>query len=69
MLMDMRHQNLLSKYIGYRKMVEKKAVPNPKRIIFYRDGVSEGQFKTVLETEVPRIKCTEFSRILTFTVS
>ena len=37
-------------------MVEKKANPSPRRIIFYRDGVSEGQFKTVLETEVPRLK-------------
>jgi len=37
-------------------MKEKKANPNPKRIIFYRDGVSEGQFKTVLEDEVPLIK-------------
>jgi len=47
---------ILSKYIGYRRMREKKPNFNPKRIIFYRDGVSEGQFRTVLETEVPRIK-------------
>ncbi|KAF8579319.1 argonaute-like protein [Ramaria rubella] len=28
----------------------------PKKVIFFRDGVSEGQFKTVLTEEVPRIK-------------
>lgn len=28
----------------------------PKRILFYRDGVSEGQFKEVLEAEVKAIK-------------
>lgn len=27
----------------------------PKRIIFYRDGVSEGQFKQVQKEEVPQI--------------
>lgn len=35
--------------MGYQKAVEKKALPAPKRIIFYRDGVSEGQFSHVLE--------------------
>ncbi|KNZ81482.1 Protein argonaute-2 [Termitomyces sp. J132] len=39
----------LGKYIGYRAHVERKPSPNPKRIIFYRDGVSEGQFKQVLD--------------------
>ncbi|KAF8335043.1 argonaute-like protein [Cantharellus anzutake] len=48
--------HVLGKYIGYRKVKERKPSAFPKRIIFYRDGVSEGQFKTVLETEVPRIK-------------
>jgi eukaryotic translation initiation factor 2C len=28
----------------------------PKRAIFFRDGVSEGQFKQVIEGEVPKIK-------------
>lgn len=28
----------------------------PERILFYRDGVSEGQFKEVLENEVQNIK-------------
>jgi len=29
---------------------------SPKRILFYRDGVSEGQFATVLEEELPLIR-------------
>ncbi|KAF8076456.1 argonaute-like protein [Lyophyllum atratum] len=43
--------HVLTKYVGYRAAVEKKsgAAAAPKRIIFYRDGVSEGQFKQVLE--------------------
>lgn len=28
----------------------------PERILFYRDGVSEGQFKAVLDNEVQAIK-------------
>ena len=28
----------------------------PKRAIFFRDGVSEGQFKQVIEGEIPKIK-------------
>jgi len=28
----------------------------PKRVIFFRDGVSEGQFSQVIELEVPKIK-------------
>ncbi|KAG6866468.1 hypothetical protein C0991_003986 [Blastosporella zonata] len=46
----------LGKYIGYRTYVEKRSPSAPKRIIFYRDGVSEGQFKQVLEQELPALK-------------
>ncbi|KAF7352729.1 Argonaute-like protein [Mycena venus] len=48
----------LSMYMRYREMAERKAAGTtaPKRIIFYRDGVSEGQFKQVLEQELPLIK-------------
>ncbi|KIK66591.1 hypothetical protein GYMLUDRAFT_69767 [Collybiopsis luxurians FD-317 M1] len=48
----------LQMYIGYRTAVEKKAPQNapPKRVIFYRDGVSEGQFKQVLEQELTALK-------------
>ncbi|KAJ7129589.1 Piwi domain-containing protein, partial [Mycena epipterygia] len=51
-------KHVLSMYMKYREMAEKKAAGNtaPKRIIFYRDGVSEGQFKQVLEQELPLIK-------------
>ena len=28
----------------------------PKRIVFFRDGVSEGQFHTVVQEELPQIR-------------
>jgi len=49
-------KHMIEMYMGYRQKQEKKANTAPKRIIFYRDGVSEGQFKQVLEIELPRIK-------------
>ncbi|KDR82147.1 hypothetical protein GALMADRAFT_222027 [Galerina marginata CBS 339.88] len=42
-------KDILGLYKGYRQNVEKQKQLNPKRLIFYRDGVSEGQFKHVLE--------------------
>ncbi|KAJ7774161.1 argonaute-like protein [Mycena maculata] len=49
---------LLTRYIWYRR--EKENVPAehqpPKRIIFYRDGVDEGQFQKVVNDELPMIK-------------
>ena len=48
---------MITKFIDYRKMAEKRLTNQaPKRIIFYRDGVSEGQFKQVLEKELPLIR-------------
>ncbi|KAJ6562409.1 argonaute-like protein [Mycena capillaripes] len=49
---------LLNKYMSYRSAVEKVTPANkaPKRLIFYRDGVSEGQFQQVLDHELPLIK-------------
>ncbi|KAJ7141526.1 argonaute-like protein, partial [Mycena filopes] len=47
---------VLGKYLDYRKNAEKASDPAPKRLIFYRDGVSEGQFQQVLDFELPRIK-------------
>ncbi|KAI0092008.1 argonaute-like protein [Irpex rosettiformis] len=49
-------EDVIKKFIGYRKMVEKVANAAPKRIIFYRDGVSEGQFRQVLEKELPLLQ-------------
>ncbi|KAK0421940.1 argonaute-like protein [Armillaria borealis] len=37
-------------YCDYHKNVERKVQVKPERIIVYRDGVSEGQFKEVLDT-------------------
>ncbi|KAG8703536.1 hypothetical protein FRC08_002787 [Ceratobasidium sp. 394] len=48
--------HIIKLYQGYQKAMEEKAAPGPKRILFYRDGVSEGQFKTVLEKELPALK-------------
>ncbi|KAH8830505.1 argonaute-like protein [Flagelloscypha sp. PMI_526] len=51
-------KTIITKFMAYRKQVE-KVHPNltqPKRIIFYRDGVSEGQFAQVLGQELPRIQ-------------
>ncbi|KAJ3529107.1 hypothetical protein NM688_g7899 [Phlebia brevispora] len=49
-------KGMLEMYMDYRVKMEKKPNPAPKRIIFYRDGVSEGQFKQVLEKELPSIQ-------------
>ena len=48
---------MIKKFIDYRTQVENRQTNRaPKRILFFRDGVSEGQFKQVLEDELPRIK-------------
>ena len=48
---------MITKYINYRASFEKRQTNlSPKRIIFYRDGVSEGQFKQVLDEELPLVK-------------
>ncbi|EIN10450.1 argonaute-like protein [Punctularia strigosozonata HHB-11173 SS5] len=54
-------KHMLTMYMGYRASVEKKAKKEPSRIILYRDGVSEGQFKQVLEQELPQLQeaCSE----------
>jgi len=64
-------KHVLSMYMRYREMAEKKGANSaPKRIIFYRDGVSEGQFKQVLEQELPLLKnaCKELGINPTITV-
>ena len=40
----------------------------PKRAIFFRDGVSEGQFKQVIDDEVPKIKGVYLSSVLALRV-
>ncbi|KAN0097521.1 Piwi domain containing protein [Tylopilus felleus] len=49
-------KHILTMYMRYRQAVEKKTSDiGPTRLIFFRDGVSEGQFKQVLEFDA----CTE----------
>ncbi|RDX49272.1 argonaute-like protein [Lentinus brumalis] len=48
-------ENVLNMYKSYRTEREKKPF-NLKRIIFYRDGVSEGEFRKVIEQELPQLK-------------
>ncbi|TFK35934.1 argonaute-like protein [Crucibulum laeve] len=49
-------KSILEMHKSYREKVEKAADGYPKRLIFYRDGVSEGQFEQVLQNELPRIQ-------------
>jgi len=49
-------KDVLQKFMQYRQMVEKQTKLAPKRLIFYRDGVSEGQFQQVLDQELPLLK-------------
>ncbi|KAG6899902.1 hypothetical protein C0993_005481, partial [Termitomyces sp. T159_Od127] len=49
-------KEILGKYADYRSKVERQPQPTPRRLIFYRDGVSEGQFQQVLDLELPLIK-------------
>ncbi|KAI0696653.1 argonaute-like protein [Cerioporus squamosus] len=48
-------ENVLNMYKSYRTGKERKPF-NLKRIIFYRDGVSEGEFRKVIEQELPQLK-------------
>ncbi|KAG8885867.1 hypothetical protein FRB97_009029 [Tulasnella sp. 331] len=65
-------RSILSDFIGYKAKVENKPGVLPKRIIMYRDGVSEGQFAHVIEHEIPKIKAAckahNISAKLTFVV-
>ncbi|KAH9853511.1 argonaute-like protein [Lenzites betulinus] len=47
--------NIFTMYQAYRTNVEKKTTA-ARRVIFYRDGVSEGQFQHVLEYELPQLR-------------
>jgi len=50
--------SIIKDYIDYQRNVEKKLPQDfkPKRLIFFRDGVSEGQFAEVKEKEVEILK-------------
>ncbi|KAF7330092.1 Argonaute-like protein [Mycena kentingensis (nom. inval.)] len=49
---------VIQRYMNYRVVEEKIPEANkaPKRLFFFRDGVSEGQFQQVLDHELPLIK-------------
>ncbi|KAF5364873.1 hypothetical protein D9757_013044 [Collybiopsis confluens] len=51
-------KDIIATYFSYQEKVEKKsrALCSPKRLLFFRDGVSEGQFAQVLKEEVKAIK-------------
>ncbi|KAK1235216.1 hypothetical protein PQX77_001568, partial [Marasmius sp. AFHP31] len=49
-------KNLLKKYMNYREQVEKHAVIKPSRLLFFRDGVSEGQYQQVKDLEIRVIR-------------
>ncbi|KAG8704598.1 hypothetical protein FRC08_002139 [Ceratobasidium sp. 394] len=47
---------IIKKFQTYRTVVEKKVNPGPKRILYYRDGVDEGQFKHILNNELKALQ-------------
>ncbi|XP_015785548.1 protein argonaute-2 [Tetranychus urticae] len=55
-LPDMVYE-LLNTYVNKNMKTDSKSVDNilPERLIFYRDGVSDGQFSKVMEKEIERM--------------
>ncbi|ESK90827.1 argonaute-like protein [Moniliophthora roreri MCA 2997] len=51
----------MARYMDYRKNQEKRPNFQPKRLLFFRDGVSEGQYKQVKDQELAVLRnvCTE----------
>ncbi|KAK1223273.1 hypothetical protein PQX77_013861 [Marasmius sp. AFHP31] len=51
-------EKMLNNYIGYRTQMEKKprTAATPTRLIFFRDGVSAGQYQQVKDRELQMIK-------------
>ncbi|KAG8947289.1 hypothetical protein FRC04_010865 [Tulasnella sp. 424] len=53
--MEEMTKEVLMDYLGYRKQAEGKE-GGPKKMIWFRDGVSEGQFQQVIDHEIPKIR-------------
>ncbi|KAL0567403.1 hypothetical protein V5O48_014595 [Marasmius crinis-equi] len=51
-------RNILTKYMDYRQKMEKKANFKPARLLFFRDGVDEGQYQRVKDRELQIIRDT-----------
>ncbi|CAE6365294.1 unnamed protein product [Rhizoctonia solani] len=47
---------VLGRHAYWKSTQEKKKIAFPRRVIYYRDGVSEGQFSEVLATELSAIR-------------
>ncbi|CAE6485724.1 unnamed protein product [Rhizoctonia solani] len=47
---------VLGRHAWWKTNHEKKKVAFPKRLLYYRDGVSEGQFPQILSIELPAIQ-------------
>ncbi|KAF9257187.1 Piwi-domain-containing protein [Marasmius fiardii PR-910] len=54
-------RNILQKYMDYRQKIEQKQNVSPVRLLFFRDGVDEGQYQKVkdLELQIIREVCLE----------
>ncbi|KAF7295918.1 Argonaute-like protein [Mycena chlorophos] len=48
-------QDILRQYMEYQQKVH-QLTAGPQRLVFYRDGVSESQFRQVIDQELPLIK-------------
>ena len=55
-------QKMMERALG--RFIEFRKIP-PKRIIFFRDGVSEGEYSTVATAELEAIQC-KFNYCLPF---
>ncbi|KAJ3794428.1 argonaute-like protein [Lentinula aff. detonsa] len=51
-------KGIIRDFMGYQQLIEKKAKQSckPKRLLFFRDGVSEGHFREVMAQEVDILK-------------
>lgn len=53
-----KNQQVLEKYKGYQAIVEKKEASRaaPKRLLYFRDGVSEGEFQQIKDKELKDLR-------------